>query len=323
MSSMDYAYDPELAPIVAALPRLDLSDIAEARTMLLEMRAKVPPFVAPETVDLTRRTIPGPAGAPPVGICVITPRAREDLAPGLLWIHGGGFVLGDIDGDLPSAVRIAEEAGAVVASVGYRLAPEHPYPAAVDDCYTALRWLAGQAGELGIDPERIAVGGISAGAGLAAALALAARDRGGPPLCFQLLEIPELDDRIETESIRAFNDTPLWTRDNAVVSWSAYLGPTPPDPVPPYAAPARASDMTGLPSAYVVTCEFDPLRDEGIAYATRLIAAGVPTELHHYPGTFHGASGAGAGTAIASRMIRDRIDSIRRGYDRARVASQA
>lgn len=320
---MDYAYDPELAPVVAALPRLDLTDIDEARALLLEMRAKMPAFAAPGNVELTRRTIPGPADSPALEICLISPRARRGLAPGLLWIHGGGFVLGDINGDLPSPARIAAEVGAVVASVGYRLAPEHPYPAAVDDCYAALRWMTGQAGELGIDPRRIAVGGISAGAGLAAALALLARDRGGPALCLQLLETPELDDRIVTESMKVFNDTPLWTRDNAVISWSAYLGPTPPDPVPPYAAPARAADLTGLPPAYLVTCEFDPLRDEGIAYAARLISAGVPTELHHYPGTFHGASGAGAGTAIASRMVRDRTDALRRAYDRARATSRA
>jgi acetyl esterase len=320
---MAYAYDPELAPIAAALPRLDLTDIGRARAVLLDMRASMPAFVIPETVELTRRTIPGPAAAPPVEICVITPRSREVPASGLLWIHGGGFVLGDVDGDLSSPVRIAAEAGAVVVSVGYRLAPEDPYPAAVEDCYAALGWLAGQAGELGIDPHRIAVGGISAGAGLAAAVALMTRDRGGPALCLQLLETPVLDDGTDTESMRAFTDTPLWTRDNAITSWSAYLGPTPPDPVPPYAAPARAGALAGLAPAYVVTCEFDPLRDEGIAYAARLISAGVPTELHHYPGTFHGASGAGAGTAIASRMVRDRIDALRRAYDQARVASQA
>jgi len=309
---MGYAYDPELAPVVAALPRLDLGDIGRARAVLLAMRERMPAFAAPETVEISRRAIPGPDGAPPLEVCVISPRGRAGLAPALLWIHGGGFVLGDIDGDLPSATHIAVQAGAIVVCVGYRLAPESPYPAAVDDCYAALCWLAGHAGELGVDARRIAAGGISAGAGLAAAAALVARDRGGPALCLQLLETPVLDDRADTDSMRAFNDTPLWTRDNAVASWLAYLGPTPPDPVPAYAAPARAVDLTGLPPAYVVTCEFDPLRDEGIAYAGRLIRAGVPTELHHYPGTFHGASGAGAGTAISGRMVRDRTEAIQR-----------
>jgi acetyl esterase/lipase len=309
---MGYAFDPELAPIVAALPRLDVSDIDAARAELLRMRNLRPPFVPPDTVAVTWQQIPGPADSSPLEVCLIQPTDVEGMLAALLWIHGGGFVMGDVQGDLGSPTQLAAEVGVVVVSPGYRLAPEHPYPAAFEDCYATLAWLANCAGELGVDAARIGVGGISSGAGLAAAVAIAARDRHGPNLCLQLLETPVLDDTGSTPSNQAFTDTPLWTRDNAAISWRAYLGDPPPDPVPAYAAPLRAADFSDLPPAYIATCEFDPLRDEGIAYAERLIAAGVPTELHHYPGTFHGASGAGVGTAIAHRMVDDRLAAARR-----------
>ena len=217
------------------------------------------------------------------------PRTRDALLPAILHIHGGGFVVGNLDTELASVVRMAREGPAVVVSVDYRLAPEHRFPAALDDCFAALEWLHSEARDLGVDRERVALYGGSAGAGLAAAVALLARDRGGPPLCFQFLSQPELDDRLETPSMQAFVDTPIWNRPSAANSWLHYLGPDPGD-VSPYAAPARATDLTGLPPAYVSTMEFDPMRDEGILYALRLLEAGVPVELHQFAGTFHGSS---------------------------------
>jgi acetyl esterase/lipase len=205
---------------------------------------------------------------------------------------------------------VAGEVGAVVVSVDYRLAPEHPFPAGVEDCYAALAWLAAHAAELGVDPARIAVAGQSAGGGLAAATALLARDRGGPALCFQLLEIPELDDRLDTPSMRAFTDTPLWNRPNAVWSWKHYLGASHAGEPSAYAAPARAKDLAGLPPAYVSTMEFDPLRDEGILYALRLLQAGVPVELHSYPGTFHG-SALLPGAKVSQRGAREVMEALR------------
>ena len=179
--------------------------------------------------------------------------------------------------------------------------------------HAALQWVAKNAGELGIDPERIGVGGESAGGGLTAGTVLMARDRGGPELCFQLLGIPELDDRLDTESMRDYVDTPLWNRPNAIYSWTAYLGTEPGgDDVSPYAAPARATDLSGLPPAFVTTCQYDPLRDEGIEYARRLAHAGVPTELRHYPATFHGSSLVEA-AAISRRMFDDEVEALRRG----------
>jgi acetyl esterase/lipase len=258
--------------------------------------------------------VPGPPGDPDIELTIFTPVSRPAGAPALYWIHGGGFVLGDVEGDLAAPAAFAAELGAVVVSVEYRLAPEHPFPAPVEDCYAGLVWTAGHAAELGFDPARLAVGGLSAGAGLAAAVALLARDRGGPALCYQILDIPEIDDRLSTPSMKQFTDTPLWNHPNAIISWQAYLGPDAGE-TSPYAAPARATDLSGLPPAYVVTGEFDPLRDEGLEYAQRLMQAGVATELHHYPGTFHGAVGAGAGTAIATRMVNDRLAALARRFD--------
>jgi len=289
----DRAYDPELAGILPLLPPLgDLED-PEAIARMRGERNELFPDPPPDREDVDKRdlSVPGPEGAPEVPIRIYEPRAAaEGPRPGVFEIHGGGFLFGDIE--MMDAWCQATCAGldAVVVSVDYRLAPEHPFPAGVQDCYAALTWMAAHAGELGLDAGRIAIAGQSAGGGLAAATALMARDRGGPALCFQLLEIPELDDRLDTPSMRAFHDTPLWNRPNAVWSWRHYLGPDHDGEVSPYAAPARAEDLSGLPPAYVSTMEFDPLRDEGILYALRMLAAGVSVELHSFPGTFHGSA---------------------------------
>jgi acetyl esterase len=195
--------------------------------------------------------------------------------------------------------------------VEYRLAPEHPYPAGIEDCFATLAWLHEEASALGIDAGRVAVAGQSAGGGLAAGLALLARDRSGPPICFQLLGIPELDHRLETTSMQTFVDTPLWHRPNAELSWAHYLGPDPGE-VAPYASPSIAEDLTGLPPAYVSVMEFDPLRDEGIAYAARLLEAGVSVELHAYPGTFHGSAVATT-AAVSKRAHEELIGALGRG----------
>lgn len=311
---MTYRYDPELAPIVAALPELDITDIPAARAMMTQMREQQPAFEMPDSLSVGKHRVPGPDGAPEVELTVVTPTSTTGPMPALYWIHGGGFVLGDAETDVATIAPIAHRLGAVAISVEYRLAPEHPFPAPVEDCYAGLRWAAEHATDMGIDPDRLAIGGQSAGGGLAAAVALLARDRNGPSLCLQVLDIPELDDSVTTASVTTYVDTPLWNHNNAVLSWKAYLGNGHAGVASQYAAPTRATDLAGLPPAYVATCEFDPLRDEGIDYARRLIAAGVPTELHHYPGTFHGASGAGVGTAIVNRMKNDLHDAVARAF---------
>jgi acetyl esterase/lipase len=261
---------------------------------------------APLTVAV--RQVPGPPGGPDVRVRLYAPAVQTTALPGLLYLHGGGFVLGSIDSESVRAQEFAAAADAVVMSVEYRLAPEHPFPAGLHDCYAALEYLAKNAAELGVDPQHIGIAGNSAGAGLAAAIALLARDQGGPQLCMQYLGIPELDDRLQTPSMLAYTDTPVWHRPNAVLSWRYYLGGEPPTQ---YAAPARAADLSGLPPAYIDVCEFDPLRDEGIEYAQRLAQAGVHAELHLYPGTFHGSSMI-PGITIAERMFRDANQAVRR-----------
>lgn len=307
---MNYNIDPELRPWLAMLPDLDVADLANARAVMADA---MPPFEPPAGIGVTSRQVPGRPGDPDVPVLVFSPDGGGDR-PALVYMHGGGFVLGSAESDRELPAALAARAGAVVISVDYRLAPENPFPAPVEDCFAALRWVADNAGDLGVDPARIGIGGVSAGAGLAAATALLARDRGGPRLAFQLLDIPELDDRLQTDSMQQFLDTPVWNRANAVASWRYYLGePAAQAPVPAYAAPARATDLAGLPPAYISTCEFDPLRDEALDYARRLVGHGVPVELHLYPGTFHGSGGLVPTAAISMRMREELLDAARRG----------
>lgn len=285
----DRAYDPELAPFVPHLPTLGMDDVPAARAGLAEILGNMPTGDPPTNVTWDDRKIPGTAGDPDVAVRVYQPTDTTTGRPGVLYIHGGGFCVGSVETEHEGALRTCAGLGVTVVSVDYRLAPEDPFPAGFDDCYAALEWMASRCDDLGVDPERLAVMGGSAGGALAAAVALAARDRNGPKLRFQLLNIPVIDDRLDTPSMRAFTDTPMWNRSNAELSWRHYLGEERSN-VSPYAAPGRATDLRGLPAAYVSTMEFDPLRDEGIGYALRLLEAGVQVELHQYPGTFHGSS---------------------------------
>jgi len=232
-----------------------------------------------------------------------------------MYFHGGGWIGADVAGNDGLTYTMAAESGTVAVSVDYRLAPENPFPAGLDDCYAAFLWTVENAAELGIDPERIGVGGDSAGANLAAGVSLMARDRGGPTPSFQFLRVPAFDDRLDTPSVAELTDTPILNGSDLPIVWDFYLGGPGrrggPD-VSHYAAPARAQDLTGLPPAYVCVSEFDPLRDEAIAYAQRLVQAGVPTELHLVPGTFHG-SAAIPGPKINERMTAEAITVIQRG----------
>jgi acetyl esterase/lipase len=308
-----YELDPEIAPLVAAMPQFEATDVAEARRLFAAFIAAQPPYEPPIPLTIEDDVVAGPDVTRSVPVRVYAPEgADRDPLPGVLYLHGGGFSVGDLDSEHNGAARIAAEVQTVVVSVDYRLAPEHPFPAGLDDCYAALVWMAAHVDELGVDPDRLAVRGASAGGGLAAAVALLARDRGGPTLRFQALAIPELDDRLETPSMTEFVDTPMWTRARAENSWRQYLGTEPGAPdVSPYAAPARAEDLSRLPAAYISVCEFDPLRDEGITYAHRLVQAGVHTELHLYPGTFHGSTQF-AEVDVSRRMQADDLGALRR-----------
>lgn len=290
-----YAFDPDFVPYLSELPTVqDFSTTEKIQAMRAMRDASFEPFPPRQDVVVEDRSIPGLGDAPEVPIRLYRP-AAETRQPsgkrgGFLEIHGGGFMMGNLDMMDGWCQTIAAETDLVVLSVDYRLAPEAPFPAGLEDCYAALEWLHAEASALGVDPARIAIGGQSAGGGLAAGLALMARDKGGPAICYQLLEIPELDDRLDTPSMRAFEDTPFWNRPNAIQSWKHYLGPDHQGEPSIYAAPARATDLAGLPPAYVSTMEFDPLRDEGLRYGMDMLAAGVSVELHNYAGTFHGSA---------------------------------
>jgi len=311
------AYDPELAYIVPLLPvESDWSDLDAARAQMAELVAKMsaPQNIGDEQARFEDRVVPGPSDSPQLQVRVYTPIGDAETRPGVLYIHGGGFCFGSIEFEHQGALAVAHAADAVVVSVEYRLAPEHPFPAGIEDCYAALVWLAAAASELGVDANRLALMGQSAGGGLAAGVALMARDRQGPKLCLQVLGMPELDHRLETVSMKEFVDTPLWNRPNAIMSWRCYLGENPGE-VSPYASPSIAKDLSGLPPAYVSTMEFDPLRDEGIEYALRLLQAGVPVELHQYPGTFHG-SGLVPGAAVSRRAHAEMMGALVHGLRR-------
>ena len=306
---MPYEFDPELAPFVELLPTREVGDIDATRAFVAEITQASLARADVTGLRVEDRVLPGPPGAPDVCVRIFAPATGGGPGGGVLYIHGGGFTVGSIDMEQAQAAQLSREVGVTVVSVEYRLAPEHPFPAALEDCNAALRWMHTEAAALGVDPARIAVVGNSAGGGLAAGLALYARDHGGPPLCFQYLGIPELDDRLETWSMRTFVDTPMWTRAAAARSWSMYLGAHDGD-VSPYAAPARAVDLAGLPPAYISTMEFDPLRDEGILYGLALLRAGVSVELHSFPGTFHGCRSFP--TAITARDTDEMIVVLRR-----------
>jgi len=295
---------PELAAVVALLPRFEPGGPVEARERARAYGSQRPPVPGRERLEITEYAVPGPAAGDPLRVRVYRlPDGDGAPRPGALYVHGGGFIAGDLDSEEPRCVRLALDGDCIVVSVEYRLAPEHPYPAAVDDCEAALRWTAASASELGIDPDRIGVIGASSGGTLAAATALLARDRGGPPLAFQCLVYPTLDDRMETTSV-GFVGTPMIDGADVARCWDYYLGADRGD-VPAYAAPGRATDLRGLPPTYIMTAELDPLRDDGLRYASRLLDAGVSVELHNYAGAFHGFDLFP--TAVSSRALDEQV----------------
>jgi acetyl esterase/lipase len=302
VTALDPRLDPELAPTLTAAPALDLSgDIPRLRARMTELNA---PLLAaapdvPEAVSEDRDAD---------GVRVRVYRHRDHVAPsaGLVWIHGGGMCFGSVEGDDFMCRTWAKQLGCVIVSVDYRLAPEHPYPAHVDDCTTALRWFAANLDDLGVDPARVAIGGASAGGGIAAGTALRNKDEGGVPLRFQLLIFPMIDDRSITPSSTEMTEPRAWNRDSNRHGWNAYLaGRAGADDIPIYAAPARATvdQLRGLPPAYIDVGELDPFRDEDIAYAQKLLQAGVSCELHVTPGAYH-ASESSALHAASSKRIR-------------------
>jgi acetyl esterase/lipase len=263
---------------------------------------------APDDSQVSRRdhTVPR-AGRPGLPVRSYHPVGLPPGAPGVLYVHGGGMIMGSVTADDGLAATLAVDVGAVVVSVEYGLAPENPGAGPVEDCYAALCWLAARAGDLGIAADRLAVFGASAGGGLACGLALLARDRNGPPLRQQTLAYPMLDDRNTTASSHAITDLGIWDRAANLEAWNLLLdGEDGGAGVSPYVAPARADDLTGLPPTYVDVGDLDLFLDEDLDLVRRLSAAGVPVELHVHPGAFHGFDqmAPGSGAARAARSTR-------------------
>lgn len=289
--------DPEIAPMLELIPFTTvtaevLPSVRAATDIRLELSG---------TVERRDHLVPGD---PPVPVRVHRPLGVDGPLPCVYSMHGGGFVLGTHAMDDGLFDRWCPQMGIVGVSVDYRLAPEAPYPAPLEDCYAGLRWVHDHADELGVDLERLGVQGLSAGGGLAAGLALLARDRGEVPVAFQLLVSPMLDDRQVTPSSR-LDDLPVWNRESNAFGWRSYLGDLyGRDDIPGYAAPARAVDLAGLPPAFVSVGTLDGFRDEDVDYALRLNQASVPTELHVYPGAPHGFQIA-TEADVCRRSLRD------------------
>jgi acetyl esterase/lipase len=306
--------DPEsLAPVAALYEALPggfnaIPDIHARREtlngMLKAMTADLPPN---ENVLVEDRTIAGPDGD--LGVRIYRPANGTGVLPGILFIHGGGMVLGNLDSDHLTAVMLCETIGAVMVSVDYRLAPENPAPAAIEDCYAGLQWMAANADELGFDLARLALFGLSAGGGLAIATALVSRDRGGPAIRFVMAPYPQIDDRNETPSSIEIVDIGIWDRAGNIEAWEWYLGGQPADQ---YSAPARATDLAGLPSTFIDVGDRDMFMDEDIEFANRLQEAGVPVELHVYPGAYHASEVFAPTAALSQEIWANRIAALQR-----------
>jgi acetyl esterase/lipase len=311
--STRHLVDPELLPLADSFPPMVLNDEAlpAIRKQMLEMLAVRPLPDLPLRIQDVQ--IPSGEAGRTIRCMLIQPITSMSNAPTILHFHGGGHVLGVPEMNKPQLMRWADELQCVVLSVDYRLAPETRFPGPMEDGYAALRWLHEEAQVLGIDPRRIALSGESAGGAMAACLSLMARDRGKYPIAFQHLEAPRLDDRLPSaKAANPFTGEFVWTRQSSVYCRAAYMGK---GERSPYASAARATDLSGLPPAYIAVDAIDLFVDECIAYAARLVKAGVPTELIVYPGCFHGFKMA-AGSTPAKRAEADNIAALRRAFAR-------
>ena len=315
-----YKYiDPELVPVVGDLRKIEytLRNLEQIRQnsieMVDEMFGQIPPVGGVLTEE---RRIQGPDEDRELPVRVYRPAERAGDLPGLFWIHGGGYIAGRAEADDRRCQQWVKSMNCVAVSVDYRLAPEHPFPAPVEDCYTALKWMFDKRGDLGVDGSRIVIGGISAGGGLAAGLALLARDRAEVRVSFQLLLCPMIDNRNVEPASDHLPDAVLWTRQNNRFGWDCYLDGNPGSgEVSPYAAAARANDLSDLPPAYIHVGDADLFAEENIDYARRLTKAGVPVELHVFPGGFHGFEVFAAETRMARQCLDATDKALKRALD--------
>ncbi|MHA7900481.1 MAG: alpha/beta hydrolase [Henriciella sp.] len=304
--------DPEIRPAIETFPKISI-----AADQLPALRALIAQQFA--LVDLTETglsrdiiTVPGlEPGQPAVRCIKYAPKRPRDPSGAYLHVHGGGYIMGAPEMADARNVRLAAELGITVLSVDYRLAPEHPVPAALEDCYAALAWMSENAKQLGIEPQQIAIGGESAGGGLAAATAQLASQRAQHPICFQLLTYPMIDDRTGTDENPRDPVTGefIWTREFNTTGWAYYLGDV--APAAPF-VPARAEDLSKLPPTWIGTGALDLFREENIDYAQKMMNAGVATELVVYPSVCHGFQQA-ADASVTKQYLRDHLEALQRG----------
>ncbi|MFF8933368.1 alpha/beta hydrolase [Streptomyces paradoxus] len=320
MTHVPPPFDPELAAALELIkdmisPGLTPDEIAEVRQGPgIQMLADLD-LTMGGAFEVEDRQVPGPEGEPDISLLICRPAGAESAGPRpvIYHVHGGGMVIGNNRVGVDVPLEWAKALDAVVVSVEYRLAPEHPHPAPVEDVYAGLLWTADHAAEIGADPERIVIAGASAGGGLSAALALLTRDRKGPQPIGQVLMCPMLDDRNDTPSTYQMAGLGVWDRTANETGWTALLGSRRGGPdVPAYAAPARAEDLTGLPPAFLDVGSAETFRDEVVAYASRIWQAGGVAELHVWPGGFHGFDGFAPQAAVSQAARGAQLAWLRR-----------
>jgi acetyl esterase/lipase len=312
------AFDPELAAVLQDLGEMLPGSVTLELIPSMRLSQALTKLTDDDlrrggAIEFAERSVPGPAGAPQISLLICRRTGLSTPAPAVYYIHGGGMVMGSNRTALDVMLDWIEQTGIVVVSVEYRLAPEHPHPAPVEDCYAGLVWAAEHAAEIGVDAQRMLVGGASAGGGLAAAVALMARDRDGPALIGQILACPMLDDRNQTPSSHELDGEGVWDRTSNFTGWRALLGDAQGRPdVSPYAAPARAADLSGLPPAYLDVGSVETFRDEVIDYSTRIWRAGGSAELHVWSGGFHGFELFAPQAALSTEAGATRLNWLRR-----------
>lgn len=308
--------DLELLSALEAAPTFVFDDenLANTRSQFKETMTSVP--LPPENgVTVSEHFVPGPDGAPDVRVIIYSPPGAAAPRPALLYIHGGGYVVGLPEMSHARNYDLSADLCCVIVSVDYRLPPENPHPAPVEDCYAVLKWLHSHATSLGVDPAKIAIGGESAGGGLSAALALLARDRKEVPVVFQWLIYPMLDDRTCIRAPSPLADVFNWTYESNIYGWTALLGRAPGSAdISPYASAARAESLAGLPPAFIGVGALDLFFDENLAYANRLARAAVSTELHVYPGAYHGFDVMSPNAAVSKQFERDMREALRKAF---------
>jgi acetyl esterase/lipase len=306
--------DPELADVLAALPDAPTTITPAMIPAIRKMLVTTPESVIGDRPILyVDRVIPGAPDGPELTVTVFERSDREPGGPAIYYIHGGGMIIGDRWFGTGTIIDWVEDLDAVLVTVEYRLAPEDPYPAALDDCYAGLLWVGTNHAELGFDPDKLVIAGASAGGGLCAGVTLRVRDEGGPALAAQVLIYPMLDDRNDTISSYQFDGFGRWDRGSNDTGWNAYLGDRrKTDQVPIYAAPARAVDLSNLPPAYVDVGSAEVFRDECVAYASQMWADAGICELHVWPGGFHAFDMAAPAATLSHAMIETRTKWLSR-----------